>query len=322
MPATYDPCASNWKACLAEPYWNFCGSFPELCYTVEDIYTQGSHNNTQPDPYVDDITPEFKQYASFEDLEADFCNMKSERFCMGGNSLNLLFTCESLYEIPYEYYADTALESLCHEADFEAMCAPTSMEGLGMCESGDLKNDVCDVYPDQCDANSAVYNACAPAFRSCLHKRRAEFDFCASYPDLCFPPPPTYTEDMIPPLPDAMRIDYGDPFFTAPSPKFNPSQNYPLGADKLVSCTFELVEPLFVASKILATQAYERKLFLWEGQEFKPTIEHGARLFAPANVAGTQTTSSSELIPPKVSVAQLRFPELSFGGGMESTTEQ
>ena len=35
---TFDHCAANWKACLAERHWNFCASFPQLCATVEDLY--------------------------------------------------------------------------------------------------------------------------------------------------------------------------------------------------------------------------------------------------------------------------------------------
>jgi len=29
--SSYDHCAEDWKNCLAEPYWDFCRTFPELC---------------------------------------------------------------------------------------------------------------------------------------------------------------------------------------------------------------------------------------------------------------------------------------------------
>ena len=86
---------------------------------------------------------------------------------------------------------------------------------------------------------------------------------------------------MIPTIPDDLKIEYGDPFFEAPHK--GGSITFDLSSDmKLMTCEFELVEPLSIAEKIIATQMEKRQLPLFPGSTFEPTITHGARVFANA----------------------------------------
>jgi len=50
-------------------------------------------------------------------------------------------------------------------------------------ESGKLKHNLCDKYPDKCDKASTTYDACAEDWTACLTK--VEFHFCVNFPDMC-----------------------------------------------------------------------------------------------------------------------------------------
>ena len=78
----------------------------------------------------------------------------------------------------------------------------------------------------------------------------------------------------------------------------------------LITCSFELVEPIAVAERILATQMANRSLPLFPGSTFNPTIMHGARVFE------SQTASTSKKI-----VEYKNKPMIMFPGDMDTGVE-
>ena len=82
MPATYDHCASNWKACLAEPFWDFCRSFPEMCVNPEDLYHDEHHDDHHDDHHSHPMT----HITSRDDMLQRICNANPEKYCPDGHT--------------------------------------------------------------------------------------------------------------------------------------------------------------------------------------------------------------------------------------------
>jgi len=136
-----------------------------------------------------------------------------------------------------------------------------------------------------------------------------EWNFCATFEDLCFPPPKTFSAEDIPTIPDDLKIEYGDPFFKKPYVGGSINFDYS-DAAKIITCEFELVEPLSIAEKIITTQMDKRKIPLFPGSTFNPAIQHGARIFS-----SMQASTSKSLADYK------NKPTLTYPDATESTVE-
>lgn len=165
--------------------------------------------------------------------------------------------CNFGYEIPYEMIAGTSIENFCWYTDFEYLC-----KELGLCkEDGDITNQLCKVPDtDYCNSTDELVKECAGDLRKCLASN-PDFKFCDTFSEFCFPMPEEFSTDMIPTIPADMKIEYGDPFFTRGG-----SVNFALENNvTLITCEFEIVEPISIAEKILATQMSKRELPLFPG---------------------------------------------------------
>jgi len=128
---------------------------------------------------------------------------------------------------------------------------------------------------------------------------------------LCFPPPETFT---IPEIPEDLKMSYGAPFFE--KPYIGGSVNFDFNdKSKIVTCEFELVEPLSVVEKVIATAMDTRKLQLFPGSQFNPSIQHGARLF------DSYQAKTSKLLAEYKNKPTLTFPD-NQGSSVESPEEK
>ena len=145
---------------------------------------------------------------------------------------------------------------MCDFIDYEYVC-----EVLGLCDP-DFPSNLCSVNdgsdaayrPSQCEDDSL--KAVAEDWQSQIIS--PDFNFCTTFSQFCFPPPETFSTDMIPTIPSDLMIDYGDPFFEAP--REGGSITFDLASDnmKLITCEFELVEPFSIAEEIVATAMVNR----------------------------------------------------------------
>lgn len=246
VATTYDKCALDWKNCLIRIDFHFCMSFPALCKS--DLFA-----------------PTLATFETWAEIESAVCDFDKKRYCRGTEIMNVLDTCKYFHELPYELTGGTSLGSLCWSADFEAMCGE-----LEFCPTGDISKDLCFSEPDRCDETNTMYNKCAADWQACMTDET--FDFCAVFPEACFPPPEVFDVSTIPDIPDANRIDYGAPFFKRPA--FGGSETYDYTDSlKLMTCEFELIEPMSVASKIIGTAMIERQIALFPGSTFTPSIK-------------------------------------------------
>ena len=74
--SSYDHCAENWKDCLAEPYWDFCRTFPELCLNSTHLRNDTHHDNhTHPPVGIQDQFDMFRR----------ICSVDYNKYCPGGD---------------------------------------------------------------------------------------------------------------------------------------------------------------------------------------------------------------------------------------------
>jgi hypothetical protein len=89
---------------------------------------------------------------------------------------------------------------------------------------------------------------------------------------LCFPPVVEIkVEDIAPIAADKKMDNYGAPFFERPHVGGSTNFDY-TDSLKIVTCDFELIEPMTIVEKIIASSLEKRKLALFPGQEFRPSI--------------------------------------------------
>lgn len=290
---TYDKCAEDWSECVTKTDFHMCKSFPEMCQ--QDIYA-----------------PQATTYGTWAELSTAVCALDKKRFCRGSSTaMNMIDVCKQAATLPFDIAGGTAIGSLCFQADFEYIC-----KTKGLCQT-DIPKDLCerdgaDKRDIRCDNSKPEHDACVADWQTCMLK--PEWNFCAVFPDMCFAPPETFTVDDLPTIPADLQIDYGAPFFDRP--KVGGSINFDYSdTSQIVTCEFELIEPISVAEKIVATQIGARQLPLFPGSEFTPVIQHGARVFASANAS-----TSKKLVDYK------NRPTLTFPGeapvAMETTAQQ
>jgi hypothetical protein len=71
--STYDVCAQDWFACMLDPEWRYCDSFPELC-------------NLEGPPVI----------ATQADIDRYICELDSNKYCQGGITFSLENVCSSI----------------------------------------------------------------------------------------------------------------------------------------------------------------------------------------------------------------------------------
>ena len=204
----------------------------------------------------------------------------------------------------------TGLGSICFEADFEYIC-----EELGLCKP-DIPANLCNRNgKDNADERCSVADqkACIEDWKSCIVQ--PDFSFCTTFEDMCFPPAETFVVDDIAPIAEDQKMDdYGAPFFERPhtggSAKMDLTDKV-----KIVTCEFELIEPMTVVDKIIASTIEKRKLPLFPGSEFRPAVTHGARVFSSYQAKG------SKLLAEYKNKPKLVYPE-AVESSVESAEEK
>jgi hypothetical protein len=258
--------------------------------------------------------PQTTEIASWDALSTAVCAEDKDLYCRGSETtMNVVDVCAEIDSIPYEIVGGTGLGSLCYNADFEYIC-----DELNLCDT-DLPANLCarngaDNTDERCaDDADATAKACVEDWQTCIID--SAFDFCSTFDDLCFPPVETIKVDAIAPIPADQKMDgYGSPFFEKPHVGGSTSFDY-TPTLKIVTCDFELIEPMTIVNKIIASSIEKRKLALFPGQEFRPSIQHGARVF------GSYQAKTSKLLAEYRNKPKLTFPE-TVESSVESNEEK
>jgi hypothetical protein len=251
----YDACAADWTQCLLNIDFHMCVHFDATCYGAEEMFG-----------------PQTTEITSWAELTTAVCAEDKDLYCRGTtDTINVIDVCAEIDTIPYEVVGGTGLGSLCYNADFEYIC-----DELNLCET-DLPNNLCarngaDNTDERCaDGADATVKACVEDWQTCIID--PTFDFCAIFDDLCFPPAIEYKVEDIAPIDASQKMDnYGSAFFEKPNVGGSTSFPY-TDTLKIVTCDFELIEPMLIADKIIASAiSGKRALPLFPGSEFRPAI--------------------------------------------------
>ena len=182
--SSYDHCAEDWKNCLAEPYWDFCRTFPELCLNSTHLRNDEHHD----DHRYNDTYGIKDKYDMFKRI----CSADHDKYCPEGDHSPpaIWDVCDQwggpLFRDTYSTEVGfTSLWTLCR-ADIGRICSPNTELGNSICPNGRvISENICAALPEgSCTAGSSNFKPCASDIYSCMAMDR-EYDFCLDFPSLC-----------------------------------------------------------------------------------------------------------------------------------------
>jgi hypothetical protein len=163
----FDSCADNWKACLNDPNWKFCNSFPEFCDQSGSTIT------------IPTTATNYNFFKSGQELIDKICSTDSAKFCGGGNVPRLDGVCNAYNDLPDEVKHQSTFYQLCNEFDWTQKCYAHSANAMPtICSDMVLKNNLCEVVPDQCS------DECVSNVYDCLAKMDWHGGFKKTFPTL------------------------------------------------------------------------------------------------------------------------------------------